>query len=249
MSVCWASGLGDCSEKISREHLVSQSLFMSEEITVQGFPWCKDTPKKVGLQNLTAKILCRKHNSDLSPIDEAGAAAFDAIRQAKRLGNIRQRLRTTYWHVEKFKIDGPALERWFVKTLVNVAFGREHRIGSDSTVAGEPSMRLVEIAFGKNKSDGRAGIYQVVHVGQQIQSDDTVSFSPLIKDNSYIAGGLFSFRGLRFLLFLGSEGLNALPHAIGLPGEDWGISQLNYHNEEMKAMINGRLSHVIRVKW
>ena len=210
MSVCWASSLGGCSE-ISREHLVSKSLFINEQVTVQGFKWCKDTPKEVGLANLTAKILCRKHNTELSPIDDAGAAAFDALRQSTRLANMRAKVRTTYWHVETFRINGPGLERWFLKTLINVAFGHEYRIGRDSTAPGEPSPALVEIAFGKRNFEGRAGLYQVVHVGEQIQSSDTFKFTPLIKDGHHIDGCLFAFRGFRFFLFLGPEGLTMLP--------------------------------------
>lgn len=247
--VCWASGLGGCSDEGSREHLVSKGLFMNGEVMVQGFPWCEDAPKKVGLSSVTAKILCRKHNNDLSPIDEAGAAAFDAIRQSTRLGNLRSKVRTTYWHVRQFRIDGPGLERWFLKTLINIAFRSEYRIGEDSTTRGEPSIRLVETAFSVRNFEGRAGIYQVAHVGEQIQSDDAFKFSPLIRDTGNIAGGMFAFRGFRFLSFLGPGGLGTLPHGIGLPGEDWGISQLNFHLKEMRVMINGRVSHVIKIKW
>jgi hypothetical protein len=229
--------------------LVSKALFISEKVTVQGFKWCKSAPKEVGLANVTAKILCRKHNTELSPIDDAGAAAFDVFRQSTRLTIARAKVRTNYLHVETFRLNGPGLERWFLKTLINVAYGHDYRIGRDSTVPGEPSPALVEVAFGKRAFEGRAGLYQVAHAGQQIHSSDTVKFTPLIKDGHHIDGCLFAFRGFRYLLFLGVEGLTTLPRGIGQPGEDWSISQLNYHLAEMRAMINGRLSHVIRVKW
>jgi hypothetical protein len=71
MEECWANCLRNCSNKITREHLVSQSLFVVNRVVVQGFPWCKDAPKEVSLASLTAKILCSKHNNDLSHIDTA----------------------------------------------------------------------------------------------------------------------------------------------------------------------------------
>lgn len=109
--VCWGSVLGDCSDEASREHLVSQGLFESNEVVVQGLPWCRDAPKRIGLANLTTKILCRKHNSELSPVDQAGAAGFDAMRKATRLSNERGKAKSTYWHIQRFNVDGPGLER------------------------------------------------------------------------------------------------------------------------------------------
>ena len=63
--VCWARGLGGCSDKISREHYVSAALFDDAKITVHGFAWCKEAPVTIGIGSATAKILCSKHNSDL----------------------------------------------------------------------------------------------------------------------------------------------------------------------------------------
>ena len=48
-SGCWAASLGDCSKKMSREHTVSRSLFATDEVMVQGFPWCANEPKKIGV--------------------------------------------------------------------------------------------------------------------------------------------------------------------------------------------------------
>lgn len=75
MKTCWAQCLGNCSGKISREHPISPSVFGGDEIVVQGFPWCRDRPKKISVANLTEKVLCQKHNSDLSDIDKAGSDA------------------------------------------------------------------------------------------------------------------------------------------------------------------------------
>ncbi len=57
---CWAAALADCDQKISREHVVSQCLFETDEIIVQGFQWCLNEPKSIGLSNLVGKILVQK---------------------------------------------------------------------------------------------------------------------------------------------------------------------------------------------
>ncbi len=83
MPQCWAASLGGCHPEQSREHLVSASLWGGNPIDVIGFPWCRHTPKRVGVGSLTAKILCRSHNSALSPLDGAAkiggavASGFD----------------------------------------------------------------------------------------------------------------------------------------------------------------------------
>ena len=85
MKNCWANILHDCNGGISREHIVSKSLFISSQIDVKGFSWCKEQSKLVCLANLTKKCLCKKHNSNLSPLDLAAAHAFATLRKQTRL--------------------------------------------------------------------------------------------------------------------------------------------------------------------
>jgi hypothetical protein len=44
---CWAARLGNCSDKMSREHTVTKEISLDNEVTVGGMPWRVD--KKVGL--------------------------------------------------------------------------------------------------------------------------------------------------------------------------------------------------------
>src|SRR4051794_31716079 len=90
---CWAACLGNCADKPSREHIVSRGLFIGDTVRVEGFHWCKTGPREVGLASLTAKILCKKHNSDLSEVDTGGAEAFNIFRQLRLVANQRQGLR------------------------------------------------------------------------------------------------------------------------------------------------------------
>ena len=246
---CWAKCLGDCAEKQSREHIVSQALFISETVIVQGFNWCKDAPKEIGLSNLTAKILCRKHNSDLSPLDSTAGAAFGAMREMRRLANVRAALRPRIWTVARYEVQGPELERWFLKTLINLAYEGPSHIGRDSTESGQPSKRLVEVCFGVTKFQAGAGLYSVVHIGQEIHSADIVRFAPILTDQKYLIGGLYIFRGFRYFLNLEEVNLERLPQGIGFPGEDWGNSQLNFHNRRMYDKVGSYTSQIFATKW
>lgn len=89
MSDCWAAPIGGCKGKLSGEHLVSQGLLGGPKISVVGFPWCKNEPKEIGLASLIANHLCQQHNSDFSPVDQAGKDGFNAFRDAAILGTKR----------------------------------------------------------------------------------------------------------------------------------------------------------------
>jgi hypothetical protein len=249
MEKCWASELGDCDNKLSREHIVSQGLFINDKIRVQGFAWCKNEPKEIGLSSLTSKILCRHHNSALSPVDSGGAKAFEAFRESQRLSNVRDKMKSRMWKVKRYKIDGLLLERWFLKTLINSSYGCEYPIGASHSKQGKPSSELVKIAFGKESFKGRAGLYTIARVGQKINSKDTLAFAPLNKVNKYVGGGLFAFRGFLFLLFLLPEGPPIPLTDIYFEDENLGSSQLNFHNLQINMEQGKYLSQVIEFIW
>jgi hypothetical protein len=247
MAECWAAALGSCSNKISREHLLSEGLFVGDAIRVQGFSWCKEA-KEIGLSSFTSKILCKKHNEDLSPVDDGGSSAFRVFREMRRLANVRRSIRPQIWKVVRYSISGKLLERWFLKTLINIAFGGDLPIGLEGS-PGKPTEELVRIAFGLSSFKERAGLYSIVHTGQVINSTDVVALAPLIKEKTYIAGGLFSFRGFRFLLFLMPEGPPSPLDGVWLDGEDVGQSQLNYHNQRIDEFCGKHKSQVTEIAW
>jgi len=239
---CWAASLGDCDEKISREHIVSQALFTEDAVTVQGFPWCLDQPKTIGLANLVTKILCKKHNSELSEVDAVALAAFNAFRESVRINDVRTGLNSRSWAIRRFVVDGVGLERWFLKTLINLSFGGDWIIGPGTHSKGMPSPELVEIAFGIRQFQNGAGLYVAGHAGEKINSRDGVRITPKTYNQNLVAGG-FVFRGYRFFL-------NLLCHEFRMDGE----SHLLYHGAKLRFKVpnkKGKLlfSHEIAFKW
>ena len=65
-SRCYAFGLGGC-DSTSREHVVTRSIFGDGPVLTSGLRVPPDTP--IGIDSLVASILCKKHNSALSPLD------------------------------------------------------------------------------------------------------------------------------------------------------------------------------------
>jgi len=235
-SDCWAASLGDCAEKITREHVVSQCLFETEAIMVQGFKWCLNEPKRIGLANLVAKILCKRHNEGLSDLDTAALNAFNVFREGIRLNQVRGRLKKPIcWNVKRLEINGPLLERWLLKTLINLSVGGEWLMGSG--FKGIPSKDLVEIAFGKRQFEHGAGLYVAGRAGQRIDSMDRVNFTPMTDKANALVAGRFNFRGYTFFLYL-------MPQKLGMLGD----SNLLYRGATFKCNVQDRLSHVIEIR-
>lgn len=81
---CFASILGNCKGDITKEHYVSRNLLtqLGQDITVSGFRWLNQGESRVvGISSLTAKILCKRHNAELSKIDDKIGIFFSTLRK------------------------------------------------------------------------------------------------------------------------------------------------------------------------
>lgn len=166
-----------------------------------------------------------------------------------RLTNVRGQMKPRPWNVVTYRINGQLLERWLLKTLINICCNGEYPIGRGSTVPGKPSEQLVRTAFGLDSFEGRAGLHFVVRTGMKAPSADTVNFCPLIKNGLHIEGGLFMFRGLLLLLFLEAEGPPVPLSGIYFAGEHIGDAQLNFHNQEISQITGKFRSQVLTIDW
>jgi hypothetical protein len=201
MDGCWARCLGDCEGKLSREHLVSQALFPEATIRVFGFPWCPEEGKTIGIDGLASKILCTVHNNRLSEVDAAGGDSF--IKFKTFLGE------TKPGPLVKLKIDGFLLERWFLKTTINICRScSELRIGKESKEPGYPSRSLVRTAFGLRGFREKSGLFIAYKVGDSCALREGVGFFPLFHQrDQYVGAGCFNFGGLNFLICFNNSGL------------------------------------------
>jgi hypothetical protein len=182
-------------------------------------------------------------------VDPAGAVAFDAYRQSIALARKREKLPPRRWALKKIILDGPKLERWFLKTLINLSYGGTLPIGRNGSGPGLPADELVRVAFGKAVFPERAGLYNVLRLGTSSDSNETLAFAPLIKDSAFIIGGLFGFRGFEHLLMLEPPDFDRMPTGIGIGSADWGGAQLNFHNRKANATVAGHVSSIIETRW
>ncbi len=247
---CWAKSLGVCADKISREHLVTESFWKNGKVNVVGFPWCKTTPKEVGSAAIVAKVLCRTHNSALSPVDQGGLVAFRALEDAQALVNRRRQLPAQEWVRVCFTADGPLLERWFIKTTVNLLSVSGNEVRWALTNGGnETPEQLVRFAFGHESPTKPIGLYLVAEIGNDIKTIDGLVFMPIYDSRDYFAAALFDFRGYRFILNLIDSPLP--PKLPEFPGEaaPWGLSTPFYHLNRINGNVGPYRSHFVDFVW
>ncbi len=253
MVKCWASALGECG-RASREHIITESLWLDTKIKVVGLPWCKDSIVEIGLSSFTAKILCIEHNTLLSSTDAEAKRAFEAFRESIRLSNQRKQAPHQIWPTVLFPIDGLLLERWFLKTLINLVSVQALTdlvwIGTNHP-ANKPPNHIVNIAYGRETFLWPSGLYAAATLNQAESSDEGFAFAPLLhEETASIVGGLFTFRGFRFLLYLAGK---PLPEQFDLPYTklpNWKSSILRYRLKHITWTLEaGRKSHSIDFRW
>ncbi|TRO37533.1 hypothetical protein EQ831_16005 [Pseudomonas sp. ALS1279] len=235
-SKCWANYRADCDRGMSKEHLISKSLFPDKNIYVSGFEWCKKSERHIGINALQRKHLCTKHNNDLSPTDETAKHSISAF----ATGN------------SESSLNGSLLERWLVKTAVNLSIGCNNHIGCGMAESkpGWPSPYLLAVAFGDEVLSEKMGAYFLFPNTQYAHRANEILISPISRDG-YIGGYLFGLRGQ--FIFLNLYPGHAPPpiHEIApnfLP-EEIGTASLVYRPTSLKVNIKGCAEGTIQIQW
>lgn len=199
---CWAACLGDCGTVGSQEHIISECLYPDQSVKVQGFPWCRDAQKDVRIETLTQQILCKKHNEQLgAEVDWASKHSLDTLGKAFALLTTREKLRSRHWTIQYFETDMLLLERWCVKTLINM----NHQGGlkyTDDSEPDSPPSELVEFVFGRRRFADYKGLYMIAETGSQITLSEGWLGVTAKSQNDRLVGGKFTLWGVPFYLSL-----------------------------------------------
>jgi hypothetical protein len=252
MENCWASTLGECSGRISQEHIVSKGCFADTEIGVKGLPWCPQKPRLIRIEKFTDDILCTAHNSSLSSVDEAGVSAFRAIKSIARMNaaraDMKRFLSWEHFQVEHYEVDGPLLERWFLKTLINMELTGKQMLAIGPTLCeNRPPRHLVRIAFGHEQFKGRAGLYFTAVQNRHHHLTERITYSSQIRDSAngaYVAAAQFSLHGVYFFLCLEPEGMPDGPLHVGEA-----VLHFLHRPNTITFELDERPSQVVRIRW
>jgi hypothetical protein len=190
---CYLNDTNSCSDKISREHLISATVLdaiSDTKISVTGFPWqAAGEAKSIGKEALTSNCLCSAHNSALSDLDAAAGYFFRALQicTTQEDGPSRQ-----------FLCSGHDIERWMLKTLSGMAESSnlaQHgkRLSGDF----HPAVEVTDLLQEVNRWQFPLGLYFMQRLGHTINIDTSFSMAPLTMENStQLVGMQANFQGL-----------------------------------------------------
>lgn len=196
---CYMKELGSCRGALSGEHLISRSIIMllrdDGDFTVSGLPWLAEGEiKPLAPNNLTAKCLCVRHNSALSPLDSAALKFFAALKSCLEDGE----------EPRHYLISGHDIERWLLKTLKsmavsgNLARGRERLHG-----AFQADVRLIEMLDDPQSWPVSTGLYCVMNPGDRFLNHNRFQLAPLAGVANDEIGGLWTnVLGLSFVMMI-----------------------------------------------
>ena len=250
MKKCWANKISPCSEKLSKEHLVSKGIFTSNIITITGQPWSEVGENvDIGINSFTSKILCTKHNNEFSTLDKQGIEAFTIFKQFDKLHLNRSKMKPRRWNViNSKKIDGLLLERWLLKTTINLSLftSKPKPLGLGFNSTNNLPSELVEIVFGKRYFPDGMGLHVAFGDKQKFDMNKDEVFFNSIEQNDRVAGAFFSLRNFRF--FLSLTDIKDESFFEGLSGE-WGKPLIKRRPSTVNVKIGPNMSHKIRFKW
>lgn len=238
---CWAACLGNCGGGPSREHYISDGIFDGRIVNAFGLDWCKSEPKNIGLASATAKILCKVHNQALSPFD-AEAAKLSRFLTSNVL-DVPE-------NSNSIQLNGALLEKWALKTCVNLGF-----IGAldpETHIRVLPEPGHVRAIFGSTKAAEGAGLYFIYGKLNSEDYKNGLSWHAIrnLTDRDRIVGMHFMFNGLRFVVSLVSVRAEPLLLKMGMvDGLDFSTAKIDYRPKSIRMRSADAGEKIIELSW
>ena len=206
-SKCYMRSTHNCSLKISREHFISESILsqFTGGIVVDGLPWQQlNASNRYPSKALASNILCQRHNSALSPLDEAAGHFFREFRAAVVYATKKSMLKKTAY----FLVSGDAMECWGVKTLLGIYHSRiastEGKCLADYYTFDE---KTAVDALSDRMLSQPLGMF-VCHQQDEV-IEDTIGVSPLTNAKTHRLTGIrVAMVGICFDFLIDTEGAN-----------------------------------------
>lgn len=205
MRKCWAVSMGNCSAKMSNEHIFSAGVFSGAPLRRTG--GSAPLSREVSVASLKAKTLCTRHNSELSELDS------EAIKLAKAL--LTHSASTKPGEIS-VQVDGWKIERWCMKTGCNMLASRwlEPR---DFT----PDPSMVRAIFGRERLAPDAGLSVVLESAVWRRAGDAVGCQPIghAADESAIQAVYIQLHTLGFIVTTLPGDITQMVRAAKPPGK------------------------------
>ena len=267
---CWARVLDDCDGGISGEHRVSIAAWPDgqgrDEKKRKIIALRKGTldargninanvpggfiRPTISVNRITEPVLCRYHNEALSDTDKESGRLSTNLREFWTTWKEKRSIPGLTYAPKVLEVDGPLMERWFLKSAITNFVSMGLPIGSPDAAPGMPSDELVEIAFDRRTPTGPIGLYGVGIPNEVADERDEFEFGayhhpdPTRQRPEYIAGAFCGFRGIRALVHLTST--ISAPTELGRAVPGWHGAKVFRPFEAVQAPVAG-LS--LRFRW
>ena len=193
---CYARILGDCSTRISREHYISKAVLkvLGDLLVIANVSWLAtgDRSQPLHRNALGSRILCEKHNNELSGIDSQVAPFFRDLLDGFSVlsGSIARPTSRT-------ERSGDMLELWLLKALAGFLSSGEFSQRGQKKTFRVPT-RWLEILFNGAPWPASAGLYVRMVSAEPARA---LKIAPVFDPSGDPGGGGFDFCGAQFIIF------------------------------------------------
>jgi hypothetical protein len=233
---CYLAGDKNCSQGLTGEHYISKSVLevLGDQIKIEGMPWLqKGEERAVGLNSLTANLLCSRHNSALSTLDDEAGRFSRHIDQIHRDLNKRSLSRRKKAHL----FSGEAIELWVLKVTCGVCLGFASIDGVKLKTDHVFDFEKITNAFYRRVWDAGGGLYLNAQLGATVLGQNRISIAPLtVSGEKRIVGARVWLFGLEFALLFDVKGI-ASPRGGYV------------HRPSTLEFKGGRRSHFVVLTW
>lgn len=234
---CWASSLKNCEDDITREHYISDGLFSAKSVVVSGFEWCRGKPQKIGLSSAVAKILCSRHNNELSEYDSEAKKIADFLQH-----NLKENPKID----DILEVNGFKFEKWGLKTFFNLSV-----LGAVDQITHErwfPTEEFVRYIYDNKPVPEGTGLY---FIDAKIESDsygEFVTWNAVRNkaDNDRLIGIKISIRGLELVFNINP----VVPgDSIEFKDTDSSNPKITYRPLQVKFESESGGTKIIKLNW
>ena len=155
--MCWARALRGCSDRMSKEHVLSEAVNEALDRTL-GLNLPGPDALRIGAHAQKVELLCDTHNSMLSDLDtEAG----NFVTKLRGYFNTTRKIADGNPAIFNIYVDGGKLERWGLKTYFNFAVWHGC-IGTDLPSSEITGDRIVNYVFTGQPKPPDYGLFATV---------------------------------------------------------------------------------------
>ncbi len=175
-------------------------------------------------------MLCKRHNETLSPTDSEAGKLLRILNRFVTRAEMRSRGSDHNGDVDTYALSGSLLERWFLKTVINLTFGQPLADGSRWA----PQENWVRIIFGLTPFPDDCGLYFGELIARDIPPGKSALNIQMFKEEDRVVGAQFRLNEFLFIISMVPLLLN---------------EETRYHPDAIKEIRDGDTKQVITFAW